>query len=546
VQTAALRFGDAADAILSWVAARLRSQRWVWLLPVAVLYAMVHEPTGRILHITAAIIALGVISWAVQRPGSALIALLIFLPLQTVGFGFLVRAGVPSAILRPAGGLKELLGGSIVLSALHAIHVGRTRLGARRQLDAIDKVLLGYVAVVTIYLVFPHLFTTFPVSNRLSVRLLAWRADCGYVLLFFGVRHAPIPPAARKRFIQVFIGLAGLTVALGFYQWLAPTSWSRLILVTGRQVQYQTTVLGNDPATVTRDLGYLTNFNPLRISSIFLSPFDMADFLLIALAVAIERIARNFRSRASYVLVAVILGALFESRVRADALAAVIVAVVALAPTPNRPVAARLRLVAALLIAAAVVIPSLGGTRFVNAQGGAKSNQGHITEISGGLSQLFHDPLGLGIGNAAGVGDRYVLARNRQGGFTVDNAVLQVGDELGFQALLPWLALLILVWRALGRAARRSDPFAGGVRLAFLGLLIAGMYHQVFLGFPVTWTLWAAMGLVLRPEHESGRRASAFGTDVRNVGFGGTAVPEGQTTPGNIDEIDATAATDPA
>jgi hypothetical protein len=81
----------------------------------------------------------------------------------------------------------------------------------------------------------------------------------------------------------------------------------------------------------------------------------------------------------------------------------------------------------------------------------------------------------------------------------------------------------VLIWRALGQAARRDDAFAGGVRLAFLGIFIAGMYHQVFLSFPVAWMLWAAVGLVLRPRDEPG----AEGTPVAR---------------GSIGQIDATPA----
>jgi hypothetical protein len=494
--------GNLLDGVISWAADRLRSQRWVWIIPFAVLYAMVRWPTGRIEEITGGIVALVLLAWAIRQPGRALIALIIFLPIQPVLFGFLLAAHVPSVILRPAGGLKELLGVGILISALHALHIGRTRFDRHHQLDSIDKALLGYVAVATLYLLLPHFFSTFPDHNTFNVRLLSWRADCGYVLLFFAVRHAPISGATRRRFVQALIAMAVLTVLVGLYQWAAPNAFQHLILVTGRQVQYQTTVLGNSTTTVNRNLGYLTNFNPLRVGSIFLSPFDMADFLLIAFAISIERIARNFRSRSSYFICAIILAALFASRVRADALAAVIIALIALVPAPNRPITARLRLLAAILVAAAVVVPSLGGTRFVDAQGGSVSNGDHVTEITTGLDELYHSPLGLGIGNVAGVGDRFVLTATEQGDFTVDNTVLQVGDELGIQALVPWLVLLVLIWLALGRAARRSDAFAGGVRLAFVALMIAGLYHQVFLGFPVAWSLWAAMGLALRADPE--------------------------------------------
>lgn len=506
---------DLPNEVISWVMARLRSQRWVWLLPFAVLYAMVRLPSNRIIDITAGIVALVLLAWAVRQPGRALVVLIIFLPIQQVLFGFLLALQVPATILRPAGGLKELLGAGILFSALHALHVARVRDGRRAQLDAIDKALLIYVGVATIYLLLPHLFSTFPDHITFSVRLLSWRADCGYVLLFFAVRHAPLTAQAKRRFVHVLVAMAVVTVLLGFYQWAEPGSWQNLILVTGHQVQYQTSVLGNDTTTVTRDLGYLTNYDPLRVGSIFLSPFDMADFLLIAFAIAIERIARDFRSRGSYLVCAIILAALFASRVRADALAAVIIALIAMLPTPNRPVTARLRLLAAILLAAAIVVPSLGGTRFVDAQGGSQSNADHVTEIATGIEEIVHTPLGLGIGNVAGVGDRFVLTASEQGAFTVDNTVLQVGDELGVQALVPWLVLVILVWLALSRAARRADAFAGGIRLAFLALFIAGMYHQVFLGFPVAWSLWAAVGLVLRPDRSP--PASESDTSTGNI-----------------------------
>jgi hypothetical protein len=509
VKTVQYLAGDLVDEVLRWTAARLRSQRWVWFIPFAVLYAMVRWPQGRIIHIMAAVVALVILAWAVRRPGQALIALVVFLPLQGIGFGFLLRLHVPTQVLRPAGGFKELLGVGILLSALHALHVGRTQEGRRAQLDTIDKAALIYVAVVTVYLIVPHLFTVFPVSDSLNVRLLSWRADCGYVLLFFAVRHAPIPQATRRRFVHVLMAMVTVTVVFAFYQWAAPSSWQHLILVTGRQVQYQLAVLGNDPTTMVRNLSYVTTHNPLRVGSIFLGPFDMADFLLIAFAIAIERIARDFRSRWSYLICAAILAALFASRVRADALATVVIAAVALAPTPNRPIAARLRLLGAFAIAAAVVVPSLGGTRFVNAEGGGRSNSAHVTEISSGFNELIHNPLGLGIGNVAGVGDRFVLNANHQGSFTVDNSILQVGDELGVQALVPWLALVILAWRGLGRAARGPDPFNGGVRLAYLGLFVAGMYHHVFLTFPVAWVLWAAVGLALRAEESPTAQAAS-------------------------------------
>jgi hypothetical protein len=529
--------GDTHIGVVEAAVRLLRSQWWLWLVPLVVLYATTSWPMSVTTKATAAVVALGVFAWAVRRPGHALIALVVFLPLQTAGFGFLLALHVPRQVLRYGGGLKELLVASILIAALHALHLGRTREGRTHQLDAIDKALLAYVAVVSVYLVVPHLFTSFYVSPSLSVRLLSWRADCGYVLLFFAVRHAPISDATRRQFVKVLLAMAAIALAGALYQWLDPQSWSHFILTTGRQGEYETTVLGNSATTVSRNLGYLTNLNPLRVGSIFLSPFDLADFLLIPLAIVVERIVRNRGGWTSYVWCAVILMALYATRVRADAVGAVAIALIALIPAATRPIKARLRLLGAVLIAAAVIGPALVGTRFVNAQGGAQSNQVHVSELSGGVNTLVRDPLGLGIGDVAGVGDRFVLQQpgQTQGAFTVDNSVLQVGDELGLQALVPWLVLLILVWFALCRAARKQDPFAGGVRLAFLAVLVAGMYHQAFLTYPVPWILWAAVGLALRPSDDGRSVRRAAPTAAVHAGDAGGTVD-------NIGRLDSTPA----
>jgi hypothetical protein len=86
--------------------------------------------------------------------------------------------------------------------------------------------------------------------------------------------------------------------------------------------------------------------------------------------------------------------------------------------------------------------------------------------------------------------------------------------------------MMFLVWRALGRAARQPDPFAGGMRLAFLAIVITGMYHHVFLSFPVAWILWVGIGLALRPDRlvprperlPRARAAETAGSNIADFG----------------------------
>jgi hypothetical protein len=490
---------------------RRKPERWLRALPFVVFCLFFLSPQARIFHILGAVLALGLVAWAARRPGRALVALVVFLPFQTLGLGLLLRFHVPAQFLHQAGSIKEILSVGILLAAFHAM---RSR---RERLDRIDKAALCYVGVVTVLLVFPQLVTATPYGW--SARLLAWRADCGYVLLFFGVRHAPISPRARRAFISAIMAIAAVTVAAGLYQWIRPDSYARFLINSLRQYQYRTSVLHLSRAVAQKDLFYLTNQNPLRVSSIFISPFDMGDFALIPLALSVEWIARRGRSLLVYALCAGLAGLLFASRVRADSLAAVVLTLLALTPTPKRPTVARWRLFAAVAVGACIVVPSLGGTRFTNGEGGAASNHGHLSEITAGIKELERYPLGYGLGSQPGVSERFVQPGSYSGQFTHDNSVLQVGDELGVEALIPWLLMVIFLLQGLGGAARRGDAFTGGVRLAFIGILVAGQYHHVFLTYPVPWILWAAVALAMRSTDDDRYRARTSGAETVRPAF---------------------------
>jgi hypothetical protein len=461
-----------------------------WIAPVLVAAALYALSTKQIGVIIGAVIGLAVFAVMVRRPGAALIMLAVFLPLQPLGFGLLLGFHVPASILRPASSFKELMGICILVAALREFREGRQRL------DRIDKAILAYVLVVTVYLIVPHLFSA-GAPSQLSPRLLAWRSDCGYVLVFFGARHAPISARSRQRFFQVVIGIGALTAAVALFQRIAPGTWTHFVLHRAHQPQYLQFVLHDNAVAVADALRYLLNTHPLHVSSIFLSPYDMSDYLLIVAALVAERISRDARSPSNYVLLGAVVGALFFSRVRADALALVVMLVLVVLPAPRRPVEGRIRMILALLVGAALVVPSLSGSRYVGAQGGSSSATGHVKEINRGVSLLVHNPLGLGLGIQPSTITRLAGASGGQTNITTDNSITQVGDELGIQGLLPWLVLLVLTSAALARRARTADEYTTAAGLALLGVLIAGQYHHVFLVYPVPWTLWATVGLAL-------------------------------------------------
>jgi hypothetical protein len=471
---------------------RLRAREtYLWLIPigVAMTYFVVSEKVA--LELIAACLALLLLAFMVNRPGGTLLSLIVFLPLEAIPFAFLYRWHIPGAFLRQFSGIKELMGVAILLAGMRMIRDGEQRL------DKIDFAVLVYVGVVTIYLIAPHIFSAIA-PTQWSPRFLAWRSDAGYPLLFLGARHAPFSSTTKERFIQLLLLLGGFIAFVGLYQKIDPTAFSNFVINTAKVPLYQTNVLATALPVVQRNLAYIYSISPLHISSILFSPYDLGDYMVLVGAVSAVRISHHHRSLFTYVIFAACMANIFFTEVRADAEAIVVVLVIVALPSARSPVEGRLRLIGALVVAAILVVPSLGGTRYVGNAAADKSSAGHVIEIEDGIGVIYYFPLGLGLGQQPGVANRYTqLATLINDGDISDNMVTQVGDELGVQALLPWLAMMALLGWELRKRARNGDEFAAALGFAFLGIVVAGQYHHVFLTFPVPWTLWAGLGLAV-------------------------------------------------
>jgi hypothetical protein len=466
-------------------------QRLLWLAPLIVAVLAYKLSEKRLEEVIALAIVVGVFAVLVQRPGAALIALIVFLPIESVLFGFLLGLHVPASLLRPASAFKELMAVCVLFAALRRLRDGEERL------DRIDKALLTYVGVTTVYLIIPHLFSPTAPSSW-TVRLLAWRADCAYILVFFAARHAGISEASKRRFVKVVLALGWLVVLCGLYQRLAPGSWTHFMIDRAKQMEYLVAVLKEPVAAVTQGLHFITNTHPLEVSSTFVSPYDMADYLMLIVGITAARVVRERRAPSNYVLLAGAVAVLFFSRIRADSLGALIILVVAVLPAPRRPTEARIRMVVGILLAAVVIVPSLAGTRYVGAQGGSQSNHIHVGEFEHGVEVAVQHPLGLGIGDQAATATKYQAETGLPPSTLLSSgSVAQVSDELGLQALIPWLITMGFIFWELRRRARGPDDLVTGAGLGFLGLFVAAQFHHAFITYPVPWTMFAAIGLAL-------------------------------------------------
>lgn len=425
-----------------------------------------------------------------RHPGLVLIAVTVLLPLEQTGFGLFLHAGVGNGVVRALSGVNELLVACVGVSAVVAVANGR------RRPAAVDIAALGYLAVVGLYLVLPHLLAP-GAPLALHARLEALRSDGGYVAVFLAARHAPLTERDRRGLRTAVMAVGTLMVAGALLERLFPLGWRTFMLNYADANVYLSRVLGEGHVQVADSLRYLDNIRPLRVGSFFYSPFDLADFLLIVAAVCIERIVRGDRRWPPFVLLCAALASLWYTEVRADVVALAVVVFVALTRRYH-PRAGRLRLLFLLAAAALVALPVLSGSRFGGAHGAAVSSTVHVKEVEHGIRVFLDHPLGLGLGEQSGSAAYLPGATGGQTSLTSDNAATQVADELGVLGLVTWLAFVIVVLISFARErAGTSRWWAGAGFLALLGTLVAGLSHQVFVEYEVPWVLWAVVGVGL-------------------------------------------------
>jgi hypothetical protein len=492
-------------------------ERFVWALPFFVLLVVVLQPQKRVIELMAGLIALPLIVFLINRPGPSLVALVAILIFEPVGFPLIYAlAHIPAQGMRALADYKELLAFVVIVAGFRKIR------DSGRGLDKLDIALLFYVGVTTVYLIVPHLFSDV-VNVPFGDRLLAWRADAGYPLVFFGARHIAMTPRARQRLTDVVVAAGAIAAAVGLFERVARTAFSNFILNTAHLSAYQTNVGGISTSNASSNLSYLEPNAPFHIVSILLSPYTAGDYFVICTAIVAVRISHNRGVLLNYVILALLLGANFFTEARSDELAALAVLILIALPTLKSSRQGRIALISALLIGATIVVPYLGDTRFF---GGDRSFNAftaveHRNEINAGLQIIYHDPLGLGIGEQPGVANRSASLNIINDGDISDNIITQVGDELGVQALLPWLIMVAFVFLELYRRTRDDDPeLARAWMYALLGVFIAGQFHQAFLTYSTTWTVWAGAGMAASADYREKSLISSSGTSVWDLEAG--------------------------
>ena len=475
--------------------------RWSHLLAVAMLLAvafLVHRDPSRLDKPIAAIIGTGAVLWLSRRPGRALQALIVLLPFHTWLLSGLYVLGVPSSIVRSLGLWKELAVASLVVAAV-AAHRRR-----KWRLDRLDAAALAYIACVVVYYLAPRLFAQ-PAEVVLpaSVRNLALRADILFVVVLVAARHCGLDRSWLGRLGRTALAVGTVVAALGVYEFLFSSSWNHLAVHTFQIPRYKLNILkvAVDNPTDIRVSGQLGGHSFTRIGSTLLSPLSLGSYLLIPLAVAVERIARRTALPFTYAAVGTIGSALLLTQTRSAILGGVLVGLLALRPGTGRSTEKRVRfaLIFTALVIIALPLSSSSGlsSRVSSAVGGHESStQGHIRSLKVGLDDLIHQPLGRGLGTSPVIGQRFDVA----GRVTSENYYLQVGNEVGVHTMIAFLVLTVLLLRRLAREGRvdgTTDGAVSALRAAAWALAIGCLLLHVWQSLEVALTFWGLAGAML-------------------------------------------------
>jgi hypothetical protein len=471
-----------------------------------VYFAPIH--TASVTTVITGLAALGVVLIAARYPDRSLIVLVVLLPFQGLLLAKLWALGMPTSIVRHLGAWKETLAIGVILAGL------RNYLATGRRADLLDRLALGFVAVVGLYLI---VGTTIVPSAppSLSVRVLGFRQDAGFVLVLLGARHAPLPRDFLDRVGRAALAAATVVAGVCVFETLDSSAWNHFVVNTIRYTQYEVGILHTTPPNIydIRVYGTIGGTEIVRAGSVFLSALTCGFYLVLGFALGLERTARG-RSAPWLVPALVVIGAgILLTQTRSAILAALIVAFIAFQPAAGRKRHWRTQMAILVAALALLAVPAALSTGLARRVAGATNNSdhssaGHVSAFWTGVHTIEAHPLGLGLGTSAGVGQRFA----GQGSDVVipENDYLEVGIELGVAPMLLFAALSVALVLSL-RAAARRRPHAvvAGVWAAAAGLVVAAWLQQTWLDFSVAWTVWGLAGAALGPSYAEARSPAA-------------------------------------
>lgn len=507
-----------------------------WLLPLVVFWLVRRTPDDLLQQGIGIVIAAGLLVLVIRNAEKSVLFLVGFIPFQTIVFAWLYKMGMPANILRNAAGYRDVIVVGVLVAGFRRMR------DHGENLDLIDKAALAFIVINVLYMVFPHFFVRindpFAVGKPpdLHARSLAMRVNCAPIVLLIGARHLRPDDRFKARLLQLILTVGLIVAAVTIFEFSFSDTWNTFGTQIIRLPYYEYDVLQVIARSSFDVRSYMSISGKVltRPGSVFFDPLQNGFFLLIPFAVAVQLAVRKALTRAYLVLPVLALAVLF-TYVRTAALGALIIGALALRTRGRQRVRFGIIFGAALVFLTMVAFSTGFATRVAN-KGGETSNSGHVTETQRGWSALFKTPLGRGLGNVAGIGDRF----KSQAKLTAENAYLQIGNEIGVPAMLLFATILIATLLRLrrysarlsagpppGRSARRDATEAA--LMCGAALAVGGFFLHVWLGVPTALTFWGLAGLAMTGERDVGaagsvprqaKRSPSVARSLANAGAG--------------------------
>lgn len=445
------------------------------------------------------LLVIAIVGWAALRPPAALLGMVIWVPLQVPILAYAYRQGAPISVVRHLGYLKELWAIGLLIAAVRG-----ARRHAHQRLDKIDRFIVAFALISTVYLLLPLIQSSALGGLSWAARLNAWRLDTLFLIVFASVRRLELEPQVVRR-LQVSALLVAMVLA-GFAIWEASsqTNFNDFLVKTLDYPSYRADIFNNpypNPfyVLIPDSIG---NTSFIRAGSLFNDPLTLGFFLLIPLGIGLERIGGRKLSRLALVATGLTLTGIVLSLTISAALGAVIVALGAIQLGAMRRSRGLLRLIILMIAGALIVAPAAGHSALLGRVQGIftgsqdQDSQGHVTSSQGALNELLANPVGRGLGANTSTSTVY----NTSNGITSEDSYLETGNELGLAAMVMYAGALLSLLFELRRRAKettRQATLAGAMWITGLGLSIGAFFLQTWYELPVALVYWTLAGVGL-------------------------------------------------
>lgn len=430
-----------------------------------------------------------------RRPVLAMRLLLGGLAFSNIVLAWMHKVGVPASIVRPAGYWKELVIAAVVVVAIRRIAANP------RPVDVVDRLVIGYLALSTVYVLDPGLVTDSGSSLGLFDQLLAWRADVLYLILFLAARHARFRSDDLIRMVKALLVAMSVVAALAAFEFFFTDRWREFLVFDIDYPSYLSRVIGSSDDSVAHVLQRLRArvLEDLpRVGSTEITPNALAFPLLVALAFAVEALVQGVLRRVASSAVLLVGAAMLFTQTRSVLLGAVVVLVLSARALPGRVEVVRVRAQVAVTMVLVAVMPLVVIAGLTGRFGGSESetsDQLHITSLQQGFGEVVTHPLGQGLQLGARGRTDLVFAHS-------ENQYLNAGVQLGVVGMVLYVAMIVAIIRLLHRRAEQlgggPECFALlGARAAMIGLAVVGLFLQPYLSFVPAWFTWGLAGAAL-------------------------------------------------